>query len=47
MKTRKHLSSEQKALILREWIEDGQSVSDVAEKYSVTPNDLYRWSPRL
>lgn len=47
MKTRKHLSSEQKAAILREWIESGLPVSDVAEKYNVTPNDLYRWRKQL
>jgi transposase-like protein len=42
MKTRKHLSSEQKATILREWIESGLSIGELAEKHHVTPNDLYR-----
>lgn len=47
MKTRKHLSSEQKAAIVREWFESGLSVGDVAEKHHVTPNDLYRWRKQL
>jgi transposase-like protein len=47
MKTRKHLSSEQKAAILREWIESGLSIGELAEKHYVTPNDLYRWRKQL
>jgi transposase-like protein len=47
MKTRKHLSSEQKATILREWIESGLSIGELAEKHHVTPNDLYRWRKQL
>ncbi len=47
MKTRKHLSNEQKATVLREWIESGLSIGELAARHHVTPNDLYRWRKQL
>lgn len=47
MKTRKYLSGEQKAAILKALIEDGTPVSDLAERYDVHPNEIYRWKKLL
>ncbi|MCF8259488.1 MAG: transposase, partial [Melioribacteraceae bacterium] len=39
MKQRKRYSGEQKAIILRELLENNVPISELSEKYSVRPND--------
>jgi transposase-like protein len=47
MPERKHLTSAQKTEILRELLENHESISAVSEKYGVHPNDIYRWKKQL
>lgn len=47
MRERKHYSSEQKVIILRELLENNIPISQVAEKYGVHVNDIYNWKKRL
>lgn len=44
---RRHYSAEQKVKILREHLENQISLSELAEKYSIHVNDLYRWKKQL
>lgn len=44
---RRHYSAEQKVKILREHLENRISLSELAEKYSIHVNDLYRWKKQL
>lgn len=47
MKERKHLTAAQKAQLLRDLLENQESMSSVSEKYGVHPNDIYRWKKQL
>ncbi len=47
MKERKHYTAEQKIIILRELLENNIPISQLAEKYSVRPNDIYNWKKKL
>lgn len=47
MERRKHLTSEQKAQLLRELLDNQESMSVLSEKYNVHPNDIYRWKKQL
>ena len=47
MGTRKRYTAEEKAKILREVLEDGKSVSEVAEKYELHPNCIFKWRKQL
>lgn len=47
MHERKHLTASQKAQILRDYLENQESISSVSEKYGVHPNDIYRWKKQL
>lgn len=47
MKQRKHYTSEQKVMILRELLENNIPISQLAEKYEVRPNDIYNWKKKL
>ena len=47
MKERKHYSSEQKVIILRELLENNTPISQLSEKYQVSPNDIYNWKKKL
>lgn len=47
MSERKHLSADQKVIILRELLENNIPVSQLAEKYSIHPNDIYNWKKKL
>jgi len=47
MQERKRLTSSQKTQILRELLENHESISAVSEKYGVHPNDIYRWKKQL
>jgi len=44
---RKKYSGEQKAVILRELLENNIQVSQLAEKYGVNPIDIYNWKKKL
>lgn len=47
MNHRKHLSPEQKTIILRELLENQVPISQLAEKYNIHVNDIYRWKKQL
>ncbi len=47
MQERKRLTAEQKAQILRELLDNQESMSVISEKYHVHPNDVYRWKKQL
>ncbi len=47
MKTRKHLSAEQKVIILRELLENKVPISQLAEKHGIHVNDIYAWKKKL
>ncbi|MFZ1320484.1 MAG: transposase [Ignavibacteria bacterium] len=47
MSKRKHLSAEQKVIILREHLDNNVSVSVLSEKYNIHPNDIYNWKKKL
>lgn len=46
MGKRKKYSAEQKAIILREHLENNVSVSQLSEKYEVNPKDIYVWKKK-
>ena len=47
MGNRKRYTAEEKSKILREVLEDGKSVSDVAEKHGLHPNNIFKWRKQL
>ena len=47
MRTRKRYSPQDKVKILREHLEQKQSVADVCERYRIHPNQFYRWKKEL
>jgi len=47
MQQRKHYTSEQKVMILRELLENNVPISQLAEKYGVHPNDIYNWKKKF
>jgi len=47
MQERKRLTAEQKAQILRELLDNQESMSVLSEKYHIHPNDVYRWKKQL
>lgn len=47
MSERKHFTADQKVIILREHLENNVSVSQLAEKYNIHPNDIYNWKKKL
>ena len=47
MSQRKHISPQQKVIILREHLENQVPLSDVSERYGVHINLLYRWKKEL
>jgi transposase-like protein len=47
MGEKKRYTSEQKVIILRELLENGVPISQVAEKYHVHVNDIYNWKKKL
>lgn len=44
---RRRFSSKQKVEILREVLENGKKISDVAEEHGVSPNMINRWKKQL
>ena len=47
MNQRKHVSAEQKVMILRELLDNQVPLSDLSEKYHVHANVLHRWKKEL
>lgn len=47
MSNKKHLSAEQKVHILRELLDNKVPISQLAEKYQVHVNYIYRWKKQL
>lgn len=47
MKQKQHLSSSKKMEIVRELLENQQSISEIAEKYKVGVQDISRWKKQL
>ena len=47
MEKRKRFSSEEKMTILRELLENEESLGKLAEKYQVHPNLIYHWKKKL
>jgi transposase-like protein len=47
MSKRKRYTAEEKMKILREVLEDGKTISQVAENYSLHPNNLFNWRKQL
>jgi len=47
MGKRKRYTAEEKAKLLREVLENGKTVSEVAEAYQVHPNNIMKWRKQL
>jgi len=47
MAGRSRFTSEQKVKILREYLENGASVSQLSEQYKIHPNVIYKWKNDL
>jgi transposase-like protein len=44
---RKRYTAEEKVKILRDVLEDGKSISQVAERYALHPNNIFKWRKQL
>jgi len=47
MSKRKRYTAEEKVKILREVLEDGKPISQVADKYGLHPNNIFNWRKQL
>jgi len=47
MGKRKRYTAEEKIKILREVLEDGKPISEVAERYGLHPNNIFNWRKQL
>ena len=47
MGKRKRYTAEEKVKILREVLEEGKQISQVAEKYGLSPNNIFKWRKQL
>jgi transposase-like protein len=47
MSKRKKYTAEEKIKILREVLEEGKSISQVADKYGLHPNNIFNWRKQL
>jgi transposase len=47
MGKRKRYTAEEKVKILREVLEDGKPISQVAERYALHPNSIFKWRKQL
>ena len=46
-KQKRVITPEQKVIILRELLENGQSISQLSKQYGINPNLIYRWKKQL
>ena len=47
MDKRKRYTAEEKIKILREVLEEGKSISQVADQYGLHPNNIFKWRKQL
>ena len=47
MGKRKRYAAEEKIRILREALEDGKPISEVADRYGLHPNNIFNWRKQL
>ena len=47
MGRRKRCTAEEKVKVLREVLEDGKPISEVAERYGLHPNNIFNWRKLL
>lgn len=47
MKKKKIYTSEEKTIILREHLENAVAISELSDKYGISPNTLYIWKKQL
>jgi len=47
MGERKRYTAEEKVKILRDVLEDGKQISQVAEQYRLNPNNIFKWRKQL
>ena len=47
MKSRRRFTAEEKVQILREYLDNDVSISELAEKHKIHPNMLLRWKKEL
>ena len=47
MDKRKRYTAEEKIKILREVLEEGKSISQVADHYGLHPNNIFKWRKQL
>ena len=47
MRRKKIYTSEEKAIILREHLDNNISISDLSERYGIHPNAVYKWKKQL
>jgi len=47
MKTKRRYTSEEKTMILREHLENKVPISDIAERYDLHPNAIYKWKKQM
>ena len=47
MSKRKKYTAEEKIKILREILEDGKPISQVADHYGLHPNNIFKWRKQL
>lgn len=47
MEQRKRLSSKEKMMILREFLENKVQIGEISEKYHIHPNVIYNWKKTL
>lgn len=47
MSKKRRFTAEKKVEILREYLENQVSVSELAERYDITPSQIYQWKKQL
>jgi len=47
MSRRKRYTAEDKMKILRELLEDGKTISQVADSHGLSPNNIFKWRKQL
>lgn len=47
MQKKKRLTADEKVLILRDYLENNTSISDLSEKHGVQPSQIYTWKKQM